>query len=311
VDDFMERYGNASVDQLVNNIDSTGLARVYKTVAKAVGTPGTVPTANSVYGLGKTKLVEAAIPRPYNATITADMHTQLSNVNTSLFNPSQQISAFFQNGQIEGKALGINRWFEDENIATHTVGALGGTPLSNAAGQVGSQVTVDGVTASVNGMWLAGDVVQFAGVHEINPLSRASTNRLKDFVVTANVNSTAGSLATLNISPEIITAGAWQTVDAAVGDNAAVTTFGHASAHAGVATRQGLIYHKEFAACVMADLVLPRGLWISERISNRKLGVSIRMLKDHQIIDDVSPTRLDTAHGWKTLRQELALRVCS
>jgi hypothetical protein len=60
----------------------------------------------------------------------------------------------------------------------------------------------------------------------------------------------------------------------------------------------------------MADLVLPRGLWISERISNAKLGISIRMLKDHDVVDDVSPCRLDTAHGWGAIRQELASRVC-
>jgi hypothetical protein len=64
VDDYMERYGNPAVDQLVNNIDFTGLSRMYKATAKVVGTPGTVPSANSTYTLAKTKLVEAAVPRP-------------------------------------------------------------------------------------------------------------------------------------------------------------------------------------------------------------------------------------------------------
>src|SRR3990167_9091720 len=45
VDDYMERYGDPAVDELVNNIDFTGLSRMYKAVAKTVGTPGTVPTA--------------------------------------------------------------------------------------------------------------------------------------------------------------------------------------------------------------------------------------------------------------------------
>jgi hypothetical protein len=311
VDDYMERYGNPAVDQLVNNIDYTGLARMYKAVAKAVGTPGSVPTTNDVYTLAKTKLVEAAVPRPYRAFLTADMHGQIAGANLALFNPSAQIAAMFRQGQFSGPALGIDEWFEDENIATHTVGALGSTPLVVGAGQTGASINIDGVSASINNYWREGDVVQFATVYDINPLSHQSTGRRKDFTVTAAVNSTAGSLATLTISPSIVTSGPFANCSGSPGDNDAVTTFGHASAYAGLTTRQGLVFHKEAFALVMADLVLPRGLWIAERISNAKLGISIRMLKDHDIINDVSPARLDTAHGWGAIRQELACRVCS
>jgi hypothetical protein len=132
---------------------------------------------------------------------------------------------------------------------------------------------------------------------------------LKDFAVTADVDTTAGGVATVPISPELVVAGPFANASAVVANNDAMTIFGHASAHAGVSARQGLVYHKEAFALVMADLVLPRGLWISERISNAKLGISIRMLKDHDIINDVSPARLDTAHGWGAIRQELASRV--
>ena len=310
VDDYMERYANAAVDSLINNIDYTGTSRMYQETAKVVGTPGTVPTTNDVYGLAKTKLVEAAVPRPYKALISADAHTQLSNANASLFNPSAQISAFFKNGQIEGKALGINEWYEDENVVTHTIGALGGTPLINGASQTGASLTADGATASITNYFRKGDVINLASVQAINPQNYQSTGRNFDFVVTANVNSTAGGALTIPISPSIVMSGPFQNVDEAPGDNDAITTFGHASSYASVATRQGLIYHKEAYALVMADLVLPRGIWVSERISNAKLGISVRMMKDSDIINDVHPCRLDTAHGWKAIRQELGSRIC-
>lgn len=309
VDDYMERYANSAVDALINNIDYTGTTRMYRETAKAVGTPGTVPTTNNVYGLAKTKLVEAAVPRPYKAVISADAHTQLSNANTSLFNPGAQIGAFFRNGQIEGKALGINEWYEDENVFSHTIGALGGTPLINGAGQSGASLTGDGATASVTNYFRQGDVIQLASVQDINPLSRQSTARDKDFVVTANVNSTAGGALTIPISPSIVVSGPFQNVDEGPGDNDAIRTFGSATAYAGLVTRQGFVYHKEAYALVMADLVQPRGIWVSERISNAKLGISVRMMKDSDIINDVHPCRLDTAHGWKAIRQELACRV--
>ena len=311
VDDYMERYGNSAVDQLVNNIDFTGLSRMYKRTAKVVGTPGSVPTANSTYSLAKTKLVEVAVPRPYTAMLTADMHAQIANANTSLFNPSAQIAAFFRNGQFSGPALGIDRWFEDENIATHTVGNLGGSILANGANQTGAAINVDTATASVTNFWYEGDVIQFATVYDINPMSRQSTKRLKDFCITQDTDSDGSGLLVANIRPSIVITGPFQNCSNAPGNNDAVTTFGHATNYADAVTRQGLVYHKEAYALVMADLVLPRGLWISERISNAKLGISIRMLKDHDIVNDVSPARLDTAHGWGAIREELACRVCS
>jgi len=239
VDDYMERYANAAVDSLINNIDYTGTSRMYAEVAKVVGTPGTVPTTNNVYGLAKTKLVEVCVPRPFKALISADAHTQLSNANASLFNPSAQISAFFRNGQIEGKALGINEWYEDENVVTHTIGTLGGTPLIQGAGQSGASLTGDGATASITNYFRKGDVIQLASVQDLNPQAYQSTGRNKDFVVTANVNSTAGGALTIPISPSIVTSGPFQNCDEGPGDNDAITTFGHASSYAGLATRHG------------------------------------------------------------------------
>ena len=313
VDDYMERYGNPAVDLLVNNIDYTGLARMYKKVAKTVGTPATVPNANSTYTDAVTKLLEASIPGPYVAMLSPDMHGQLANANIALFNPAAQIAQFFREGQFGAKALGISKWFMDQNVATHTVGALGGTPLVNGANQTGASVTGDGAGATaIAGYFLEGDSIRFATCYEINALSHASTGRLKDFVVTQDVASivTTGAL-TIPIAPSIITSGPFATCNASPGNNYAITTFGHASSHAAAVTPQGLVYNKDAFALVMADLVLPRGLWVSERISNAKLGISIRMLKDHDIINDVSPARLDTAHGWAAIRQELACRVCS
>lgn len=319
VDDYMERYGDPAVDQLVNNIDYTGLARVYKDVATTVGTPNVVPgstgtlpqAANQVYLDATTELFDAAAPEPYAAMLTANMHTYLVNANALAFNPQPLLSAAFKKGQFASEALNIAKWFKTQNIATHTVGALGGTPLVNGASQSGASITGDSATASVTNYFLEGDVINFAGVNQINPLTRASVGRLKDFVVTANVNSTAGGALTIPIAPSIITSGAFQTCSASPADNAAITTFGHASSYAGLATPTGLVHHKDFATLVMADLNLPRGLWVAERISNGKLGISIRMLKDHDIINDVSPARLDTAHGWKVIRRELCCRVQS
>lgn len=321
VDDYMERYGNPAVDLLINNIDYTGLSRCYKEVSTCVGTPGVVPgstgtlpqAANQVYLDAGTELFDAAAPGPYMAMLSGNMHAYLANANVAVFNPGPLISSVFREGQFGAEALGVKKWFKTQNIATHVVGALGGTPLVNGASQTGSSIILDGAGATaIVGYGLEGDSVSFAGCNSINPLTHQSTGRLKRFTLTSDVDSivTTGAV-TLNIAPALIPSGPFATCSASPADNAVVKWFGSATAYAGLSTPQGMIYNKDAFALVMADLILPRGLWVSERISNSKLGISVRMLKDHDIINDVSPARLDTAHGWKTIRQELAARVCS
>jgi hypothetical protein len=67
-------------------------------------------------------------------------------------------------------------------------GVATGTPVVSGAGQTGSTLTTSGWTASVTGILKAGD---FIGVN----------GELK--MVTADVNSTAGGLATLSIEPPL------------------------------------------------------------------------------------------------------------
>jgi formylmethanofuran dehydrogenase subunit C len=132
-----------------------------------------------------------------------------------------------------------------------------------------------------------------------------------DFVVTADTASDSSGNMTIPISPSIVLSGQWQNVSATPTDNGAVTIFGHASSYANVATRQGLIFTKGAFAMVTADLEKPMGVWASERISNKAVGIAIRFVKDYSILTDQSPARLDTIYGFKSVRPEMSVRVCS
>jgi hypothetical protein len=52
-------------------------------------------------------------------------------------------------------------------------------------------------------------------------------------------------------------------------------------------------------------------VWAAERISSRSLGVSVRFIKDYDIMSDQSPARLDVLYGWAALRPEMAVRVAA
>ena len=319
VDSYRERYIAPAVEALVNTVDYDGLSRMYKKVFLTVGTPAVVPgstgtlpqAANDVYLGAGVRLSEQAVPKPWKAMLTPNMHAYLVSANTGLFSPAADVGKRWKSGQFGEMALGVDQWFMDQNVATHTVGALGSTPLINGAAQTGSSLTADGAGGAVTNYFLEGDVIQLAGVRSVNPMSYQSTGRLLDFVVTANVTSDGSGNLTIPIYPAITTSGALQTVTASPADNAAITTFGHASTYAAAITPQGLLYHQDAFALVMADLELPGGLWVAERISNKALGISVRFLKDYNIMSDQSPARLDLLYGWSAVRQELACRIAS
>ncbi|MHB1260336.1 MAG: P22 phage major capsid protein family protein [Thermoplasmatota archaeon] len=313
VDNYAERYIDPAVEAIANTVDYDGLSRMYKKTFRTVGTPAVVPATNSVYLDAGVKLSEGAVPtNRLVAMLTSQMHATIANANLALFNPSAAISKQYRTGMFGNDVLGIKEWYKDENIATHVVGALGGTPQMNGT-------TVSGATSIVTNGWTSaaavrlkeGDVIQIGGVFEINPMSYQSTGRLKDFVVTADTASDSSGNMTIPIYPAVIAGTAYATADAVPLTGAAITIFGHASSHANKVSRQGLVYDPNAYTCVMADLPLPQGVWVSKRISNKALGVSVRFIKAYDVMSDQSPARLDVLYGWAAVRPEMSCRVCS
>jgi len=318
VTNYRETYIDPAVDALVNAVDFDGLTRMYKEVYWTVGTPGVVPgstgtlpqACNIVYQGAVVKLQRSAVPPPYKAILEPNMQAYLASANQAVFNPQAAISKAFKEGQFSGEALGIKEWYTDQNVATHTVGALGTTPVVSGADQTGSTVDITGATVSVTDYLVKGDVVQFAGCYSINPQSYQSTTQLQDFVVTANFNTDGSGEGSVSISPSIVTSGPYQTVSASPTNSGAMTTFGHASSYAGDLTPQALVYREDAFALVMADLE-KQPAPICERLSNKALGISVRFIKDYDINNDDSPARVDLIYGWAALRPEMACRVAS
>jgi hypothetical protein len=310
VDDYRKRYIDPAVEALVNQIDFDGMQRMYQTVANTVGTPGTIPSANLTYLDAGVKLENTAVPGPTIAMVNPRMRATIANANLALFLPRTNETTF-RTGQFAGEALGIDEWFSTQNVPVHTVGPLGGTPLINGAGQTGDSITTDAWTAAAALRLRKGDVIQIGGVYEINPMNRQSVGELKDFTVRADVYSDASGNAVIPISPPIVGPGQLQTVNALPADNAPITIFGHASSHANKSTPQGLVYNRDAFTLVMADLPLPGGVWAAERVASRELGISVRFIKDYDIMSDQSPARLDVLYGWAALRPEMAVRIAA
>jgi len=309
IEESRERYVTPAGVQIANTMDKDGLSRLYSDVYQAQGTPGLVPTANTVYFAAADDLTNSAVPMDSRTVVVnALMGTAIANANLALFGPRSTIDGAFKEGQLASNSLKWKEWWEDVNLYPHTYGTYGGTPLVNGANQTGASLITDGWTSGASTLNV-GDVFTIGsgstGVYGVNPQSYQSTTTLQRFVVTATISDTTGAM-TPTISPSIITSGAYQTVVAAPADNATINVLGTSAA----VSPQGLGFHKQAFCMASADLVMPKQGEAS-RVRAPETGLSLRYWEASDIMTDQHPSRLDVIYGFKTLRSDWAVRIQS
>ena len=314
LDDIRTRYVTPGSEALANAAEVLAFDAVYTDIYSSVGTPGTTPTTTLTYLQAGVKLTDLSTPlRGRVAVLDPLAMSTLANTTSSLFNPTAVISENYEEGMFGRKQLGVDKWLQDPVRPTHTTGTFtASTPLVNGASQTGSTIATDG-WASGAATLNKGDVFTIAGVNSVNPLSYSDNGRLQQFVVTATTSDSSGAMATLPISPSIITSGALQTVSASPANNAVITVLGTTAAAGGTLATypspQSLVYHPDAFAFVMADLMKPGAGAESTTVRSKALGFSIRMVEQYQIGTDQNPSRLDILIGAATIQARLASRV--
>lgn len=315
VDDFMKRFVAPAGLPIANGID-TDIAGLYKKFNNYVGTPGVIPTSIDTYLGATTALATAGAPvegDTWSMVIDYKCNQKIVNALAGQYNPQPKISQQWKDARMK-EAVGY-KWDQDQNIRIHQVGALGGTPLVNGMNQSGNMINIDGASAGVTRYWGEGDSVQFAGIYGIKPQSvplggvGESTGDLMNFTVTQDTDSDVNGAIVLNISPPIILSGAKQNVTGSPADNAAVTTFGHASAYAGVLTRQNLAFNEGALVLGMVDLPLPGGMDMAARTTDEDTKMSIRFLRGFDITENIFISRLDVLYVVAAPRIQFGCRV--
>lgn len=313
MDDFARRYLDPSINVIANEIDYDGML-LYDQVANTVGTPGTVPSDFETYLNAGALLSDEATPRDMMrcALLNPTSMAKIVSANKGLFNPQALIGDQYRTG-LMGKQTGGFDWYEAQNVVTHTVGPLGGTPLVDGASQTGSTLVTKGWTSSAASRLKKGDVFTIAGVYAVNPVSRQNTGKLRWFVVTADFSSDGSGNGSVSIYPAITPPNAdgtkkqFQTVTASPADSAAITVLGAAN----TVTPQNLTFHKNAVILGMADLERPRGAVESEVVSDPMSGISIRLVHYYDGVNDLSGARLDVLYGYVVVYPELMCRVAS
>lgn len=317
IDEFSDRILKPQISQIANFIDDQGLQLAILT-NMAIGTPGVPITAPLGYLTAGAKLKEAAAPMGnWKMVINPSQEVAIVNGLTSFFNPTKEIAEQYKKG-IMGTAFGFE-WYMDQNVFTHTVGALGASTPIVSASQQGSSIATTGWAAGA--VLNKGDVVQFTGVNMVNPQNYRTTGRLMDFVVTAQATADGAGAMTIPIFPPLIppatapSVDPYQNVSNIPATSAPVLVFGVSAASfatiASVESPTGLGFVPEFATLVSADLYKPNGVDMASRKSDDQVGLSLRYIRVYDGITDQLISRFDVLFGWALLRWELACRVQS
>lgn len=305
---FKERYLKPAGLKLAALLDYRIGTLMKNGFHQMVGTPGTPPATfadllNAGVPLDRMSVPRdgmrmAAIEPGANASIVAGL--------SGLFNNKEVLGEQYKTGVIKtGAGLDLAM---SQNVPSHTVGPLGGTPLVNGANQglinsgatdnpyaATTSLVTDGWTAAAAARLNQGDTFTIAGVFSVNPETKASTGVLQSFLVTANVSSDAGGNATVVISPAIIAGGAYQNVTARPADNVAITI---TSGAASTTYTNNLIWHRDAFTFVSPKQELPGGMDMAYQASLAdEGGVSLRFVRGFDITNNKFVSRFDILWG--------------
>ena len=309
VEEFSELHIKPAIRPLANQVDQD-LMGLYAYVNNWVGSPGNTLGGFDDVGRGAQRLLEQAVPDDIKGVVSqADRFGLLNNIQ-GLYVQGVAKDALTK---AQLPPLANVDLYASNNISTFTTGARGGTPLVNGGSQSSAYIDVrttntqtlaiDGASNSITGWAKAGDVFTIAGVYDVNPVTGATLDYLKQFVVVSDANSNGSGVVSLTISPAIIVTAPYKTVSAVPADNAALTFLGSAA----TGYRQNMFFHKSAFALVTRPLEIPQGAVNASRETFK--GISARLIPYYDGTNDLSNWRLDIIYGVKAIRPEFACRV--
>lgn len=297
LDDFSKRILDPAMAVLAANIESDAMS-MYKDVYNAKWSPGSALTYNDV--LDARVLLERGLAPVSDRTANLNPQDMVDLVKDTktLFNHQGEIAKQYKEGFM-GRAVGFD-FMENTLWSSHTCGSEDGAYVVNTSTGITSGTATIAVTAGT-GTLAAGDVFTIAGVFSVHPETKVSTGVLQQFVVTA---AYAGGAGNVSVSPTPVTSGAKQNITiSSAGAGKSVVVAGTASG----SDTTSLLYQKDAFTFATADLVMPKGVDFAAREVYD--GISLRIVRQYDVVNDNFPCRIDVLYGYKTLRPEWATRL--
>jgi hypothetical protein len=309
LDDFAERILNPAMSRLAAEVDKTVVNGCYPYINNlVVGTLTNQPTLADVAS-ARAKLAQNLAPMS-DRIIMADALATNAIVTSSgsYMHPASEISRQWETGLV-GQLYGF-KFYESEMTPTHTNGSrTDATPvvlLTAASTSVVSGSASIAMTSHTTSLtYLPGDVFTIAGLYDVNPETKAVYPHLKQWTVTATA-TTYTTTTQVSVSPTPYLSGPKQNCSVVTSSATAAVEnldFGAAS----TSYRQSLAYHKDAFTMVTADLELPKGVDFAAREVFD--GISLRVVRQYDVVNDKFPCRIDVLFGYKAVRPQWACRL--
>lgn len=307
LDDFSDRILDPAMTRLAAEVEKTVIYGVYPYVYNFENTTfGTKPVLADVLSC-RAKLQQGLAPMGDRyGLVDALAANSIISDGKSLFHAASEIEKQYKEGAL-GRIASID-FMESEMTPVHTNGSRDDTtPVLDIATVANGATTI--TTTGADGTLKAGDVFTIADVYAVNPETKLPYPHLQQFAVTADMTLDATDV--IAITPTIYKSGAKQNVYAATwsGSKALVFVAAGGSGTASTAYTNSLIYHKNAFTFVSADLELPKGVDFAAREVYD--GISLRVVRNFDIVNDKFPCRIDVLFGYKAIRPEWAVRMCS
>lgn len=308
IEEVQERWTQPAGKSMGSKCDLLFTQEVYKSVYNTIGTPGQSITTNETYTDGVAKLTNIGAGEGLAAVLDPKAMSKIVSANFAIFNLPGG-SRNFETGQFSGENFGIDKWFQDPFMPTHTTGTFtASTPVVSGANQTGSTLAISGMgTYALK----AGDTFKIAGLNSVNPVGKNDTGDLAEFSLQVDVSGS--STATLTFQPPIITSGPLQTVTGSPANGAAITFTGATGTVGGTLTatssKQSLIYNPSAFAFVNAPLAKKLAGAEVGSVRDAEAMISMRYVEQYNIQTDQEPRRIDMLVGNAAVQPYFALRA--
>jgi hypothetical protein len=309
IEEYSARYIRPAMIQLANQVDRD-LLGLYKFVNNWAGTAGQTINSYADFAKGPERLDVLAVPDGERfAVMSPADYWGLTGSQTTLGASDRLVESAYERAVL-GNVAGVTL-YKAQNVVTHTGGTRDNTtPAVDGNNQTSTYANVKttmtqallmknlDATATV----VAGDVFTIDGVFDVNPVTKATLPHLKQFTVITGGTASGGALS-VTIYPAIITSGPYQNVSAAPIDSAVILFTGAAS----TGYPMNMVYHRNAFALVTRPLIRPDGAAFSATESAD--GMSVRIIKDYDMVNDQERIRLDILYGVKAIDPRLATRL--
>lgn len=301
LDDFSSRILDPAMAVLAASMEADAYS-MYKDVYQIVDSD-TVALAFSDILKGRKALNDALAPMDNNRTalLSTTHAVKIVDALKTLQEDSGSLSKQYREGRMY-RAAGFD-FSESTHANDHTTGTAAKT--TGYVMNTSTGLTSGSGTLTISGgstTFLKGDVITIADVYRVHPETKVSTGALQQFVVTADSGASATSLS---VSPAPVTSGARQNVSlVSAGASKALVKVG---AGASELLNSSMVYHRDAFAFASADLVMPKGIDFAAREVYD--GISMRIVRQYDIVNDKLPCRVDVLYGYKSIRPQLACRI--